>query len=371
MLAVPRSVVVVAVAIAAVGCVPPQTSYDAQRDNPLGPSFWMVPTPSSDEGLLGRTFARPPDVALTLEEQSAPNPCAALLSPRRDAPMANHYENAVATSDSADGGALLATYGFAADARVATHLLYKVTTSRKVTQLDTTEYQACCQEQDCGWGYVQALISGEGEYAAGSEASAQAQANYTVVNGRAARSFRVAHKKAIKGYLAAVIVAHDRGRATQACATGWEWAATECVPRGKLAAEEQLCRNGTPRANDPFWADDESMLASFRREQAAACDWLAVHGGPKLAPPPPPARVPATPPEPGDYVGVETFWSGKLRLEGDGSLQRDDGRKGVWLFDGKHLILKWESGFPDELRETAPNAYVTRDGRLKVQRAVR
>ncbi len=270
--------------------MPPQTGYDAQRDNPLGPSFWIVATPSNDDGLLGRTFARPPDAAFTLEEQSTPNPCGDKLLPRLVAQMPNHYENALATKETAHGGALLATYGFAADASHATHLLYKVTTSSKVTQLDTTEYQACCKERDCGWGYVQSLVLGEGEYAAGSEASAEVQGNYTVASGRAVRSFRVENKKAIKGYLAAVIVAHDRSQAVQACAAGYEWAAVECVPKGMLAEQEQLCRNGKPQASDPFWADNESMLALFRREQVAACDWLAAHGGPKLQPPPLPSK---------------------------------------------------------------------------------
>lgn len=351
------------------GCLPLQTAYDAQRDNPLGPSFWIVSTPSSDEGLLGRAFTRPPDAALTLEEQSAPNPCAAHLSPRREARMPNHYENAIATTGSASGGALLANYGFAAEASSATHLLYKVTTSSKVTQLDTTEYQACCKERGCGWGYVQSLVLGEGEYAAGSEATASAQGNYTVVSGRAKRSFRVSNTKAIKGYLAAVIVAHDRSQAVQACAPNWEWAAIECVPTGRLAEEERVCRYGKPQANAPIWAENERMLAMFRSDQVAACDWLAVHGGPKLEPPALAPQPVASPPAPGDYVGVDTFWSGKLKLHGDGSLERDDGRKGVWLFDGKTLILKWESGFPDELRETARDVYVAKDGHLKVQRA--
>jgi hypothetical protein len=273
------------------GCMPPRTGYDAQRDNPLGPSFWIVPTPSSDDGLLGRTFAAPPDAALTLEEQSSPNPCAAALSPKRESQMPNHYENAVATRDTASGGALLASYGFAADVNVATHLLYKVTTASKVTQLDTTEYQACCQQHDCGWGYVQSLVLGDGEYAAGSEASAEARGNYTVVTGGTSRSFQVMNRKAIKGYLAAVIVAHDRRRAVQACAPGHEWASIECVPKGWMAEQEQLCRYGRPQASDPFWTGNEGMLALFRRDQIEACNQLALHGGPRIQPSPP-AAVP-------------------------------------------------------------------------------
>lgn len=274
---------VVALALALVACEP-RTGYDAQSDNPLGPSFWMVPTPSDDASLLSRTFVRPPDTALSLEEQSTPNPCAAALAAPRTAQMPNHYENAVATRSSGQSSALLSTYGFDAHANSATHLLYKVSTFAKLTQLDTTEYLACCKQHDCGWGYVQSLIFGEGEYAAGAEASAELQGNYTVVNGRVARSFQVKQTRAIKGYIAALIVAHDRSQAAQACPPDLEWAKLECVPKGQMVAMERLCRYGKPEAADPFWADSPGMLELYRKDQLKACDWLAQHGGPSLAP---------------------------------------------------------------------------------------
>ena len=285
-----------------VGCVGVRAGHDAQRDNPLGPSFWIVPTPSDDDSLLSRTFARPPDSALTLEEQSSPNPCADKLAAPHQAQMPNHYENAIDTSSSARGGALLAIYGFDARANGATHLLYKLSTSTKLTRLDTSEYLACCQQQSCGWGYVQSLIFGEGEYAAGAEASATVQANYSVVSGGATHAFKVAHTKAIKGYIAAVIVAHDRSQAVQACPAGMQWAKFECVPNNMPVEMERLCRYGKPAAANPFWADNPGMLELFRRDQVHACDWLALHGGPNIPPPPPlPARPearPALPAEP-------------------------------------------------------------------------
>lgn len=351
--------------------MPAQTGYDAQRDNPLGPSFWIVATPSDDEGLLGRKLVRPPDGAFTLEEQSAPNPCASKLLPRTQAQMPNHYENAIDTSQSARGGAVLTSYGFGAQASSATHLLYKVSTSTKVTRLDTTEYEACCRQQDCGWGYVQSLVYGEGEYAAGSRSDAAAQGNYTVVSAGVQQSFRVSSKKSIHGYLAAVLVAHDRSQAVQACPAGQEWAKVECVPQGSLVEQEQVCRNGLPQATDPFWADNEGMLQLYRRQQLEACEWLALHGGPRLSPPEPAALQPQPLPEPGDYVAVDTFWSGKITLRSDGGLEADDGRQGVWLFDGKKLTLKWSSGFPDELRRTGPNTFEESGHGLKLQRVGR
>lgn len=273
----------VALILAIFGCEP-RTGYDAQSDNPLGPSFWMVPTPSDDASLLSRTFVRPPNTALSLEEQSAPNPCAATLAAPRTAQMPNHYENAVATQSASQAGALLSTYGFDARASSATHLLYRVSTSAKVTQLDTTEYLACCKQHDCGWGYVQSLIFGQGEYAAGAEATAEMQGNYTVVNGRVARAFQVKQTRAIKGYIAALIVAHDRNQAAQACSANMEWAKLECVPKGQMVEMERLCRYGRPEASDPFWKDSPGMLELYRKDQVKACDWLAQHGGPSLAP---------------------------------------------------------------------------------------
>jgi hypothetical protein len=70
-------------------------------------AFWLVPTPSEDTGLLGRTFVRPPDATFSLEEQSQPNPCEAELSAAAPANMSNHYENAidVSASSSASGAA--------------------------------------------------------------------------------------------------------------------------------------------------------------------------------------------------------------------------------------------------------------------------
>jgi hypothetical protein len=281
--------------------------------------------------------------------------------------MPNHYENAIDTSQSARGGAVLTSYGFAAQASRATHLLYKVSTSTKVTRLDTSEYEACCREHDCGWGYVQSLVYGEGEYAAGNRTDASAQGNYTVVSAGAQQRFQVSSTKSIRGYLAAVLVAHDRSQAVQACSAGQEWAGHECVPKGALAESENVCRHGVRDASDPFWADNDDALQRFRREQLEACDFLSAHGGPRIEPPLPEALRPQEPPSPGDYVAMDTFWSGTLTLRTDGTLSTNDGRSGKWLFDGRRLTLKWDSGLPDELRRIAPGVYEERGHGLKLQ----
>ncbi len=357
-----------AVALPNLGCEVPRTGYDAQGDNPLGPSFWIVPTPSDDDSLLTRSFTRPPDGAYTLEEQSVPNPCAEYLAPLREAHMGNHYEDAIDTNSTGRGGALLSQYGFGAESKSATHLLYKISTSRKLTRYDTSDYVACCKHESCGWGYVQSLVFGEGEYAAGAEVSRSVQGNYSLVHAGLSRSFKVTSTKAIKGYIAAVLVAHDRSNAVRACDAGSLWAETECVSRTSLAEAELLCRQGDPDATSPFWAEDQDAQERFRRRRLEACQWLALHGGPVVVVPEQAAPPPAPSPEPGPYVGTSTFWSGKLDLKADGSVERDDGKRGIWLFDGKQLTLKWESGFPDELHVVGPGFYSGGKLGMKLQR---
>ncbi len=41
--------------------------------------------------------------------------------------------------------------------------------------------------------------------------------------------------------------------------------------------------------------------------------------------------------EPGDYVAVNSFWSGKLTFRADGTFSRDNGDKGVWISVWKSL----------------------------------
>lgn len=358
------------------------SAYDAQRDNPLGPSFWIIPTPSDDDSLLGRTFAKPPDTALTLEEQSSPNPCAAKLAAVRESEMKNHYENAIDTKTSASASGLLSLYGFGADVGTATHLVYKVNTTKKVTRLDTSEYQECCKEKGCGWGYIASLVHGEGEYAAATEASAQVSGNYSVVSGSASRSFSVVHKKDIKGYIAAIIVAHNRSEAAQACSPDKVWAKIECVPKEMPGQQEEMCKRGNPQASNAMWKDNPQMLDLFKRQQDDACRWLANHGGPGIpappppsagapppAPPKPPAPIPDKPVfEPGEYVAINSFWSGKMTFRPDGTFSRDSGQKGVWLFSGKKLTLKWSDGPEDELELTAPGSYQNFTGFFRISR---
>ncbi len=279
---------VVMVSWLASGCMPPHSASDMQTNNPLGPSFWVIPTPSDDDGLLGRTFGRPPDTALSLEEQSKPNPCADKLAEARIVDMPNSYENAIDVKTTAGGGAMLGMFGFSADASMATHLLYKVKTQRKLARLDTQEYVACCQTEKCGWGYVSALIYGEGEYASGQHVDVSAQGNYQIYSGGGSHSFRLLNKRNIKGYLAAVITAHNRDEAVQACASDQEWSGIECVKKGEIQEQQAKCQGNFGMLNLLQNTTDDEMgkeagnqtQVLMKMMQQQACDWLDKHKQP-------------------------------------------------------------------------------------------
>ncbi|MEZ4227476.1 MAG: hypothetical protein R3B13_41440 [Polyangiaceae bacterium] len=265
-----RTLVVVSITLG--GCAPARSASDMQSDNPLGPSFWLIPAPSTDDGLIGRRFRAPPDTALSLEEQSEANPCAEHLATAATAEMPNQYENAIDVKTTANAG-MLGLFGFSADASHATHLLYKVTTSEKLTRLDTAEYVACCKREECGWGYVSALIRGEGEYVSAQQTELSASGNYTVYSGGASHAFRALTRRRIHGYLAAVIVAHDRSQSVQACPPGHEWAKIECVEKGEIEAQRAKCSGKRSSALELL---DVREVDDYVRTNA--CDWLDAHG---------------------------------------------------------------------------------------------
>lgn len=271
-----QSWVVVALGMVGIfGCTDARSAHDFQQSNPLGASFWLVPVPSEGTELLGRAFVRPPEAAFSLEEQSQPNPCEAQLSAAAPAEMSNHYESAIDLRSFGGASAMLGLYGFSGRAGSASHLLYKVSTARKLTRLDTNDYVSCCQLNDCGWGYVSALIYGEGEYVSASEAAASGSATYQVVTAEGQASYQALDRKQIRGWLAAVLTPHDRRRAAQACSAGEVWAGYECVGRDFVADVRQSCaRNG---ADDPFWKDSPNMQHNLREQQAMACRWLEEH----------------------------------------------------------------------------------------------
>jgi hypothetical protein len=189
--------------------------------------------------------------------------------------MRNHYENAIDVSSAAYGKALLGLYGFSGDASSASHLLYKVTTAKKLTRLDTSAYVACCKTQACGWGYVSALVYGEGEYVSARSAKAGGAASYQLLTADGKTSYQALERKQIRGWLAAIITAHDRTQAARACPTDEQWQAYECVARDLIPQERQMCASDD--SQNPFWKDHPDMQYNLKQQHDQACRWLDDH----------------------------------------------------------------------------------------------
>jgi hypothetical protein len=122
------------------------------------------------------------------------------------------YEDAQELAVGAKAGATLGLFGFSADVNHATHFLYKLTPVHKVLRADTTEYMTCCAEKGgnaCGYGYVQALVYGDGEYATGEETAASGGVNVVSVGSTSGNiALKVLHRKKVHGYFA--IAVHPR-----------------------------------------------------------------------------------------------------------------------------------------------------------------
>ncbi len=204
-------------ALLAAACTPPAAprnpqggSGGASDANPLGASYVLVPLPSEDDSILGRILPEPPAPGRSLEETARANPCADKLSEPRTSPTANSFEDAQDLTVQGKARAMLGAFGFSGDAERATHFVYKLETSKRVSRQDTAEYNACCAEKGCGYGYVSALVYGEGEYATGEEASGSAQVDVMSVGSAAGGArVKVLHKRKVKGWLAAVVTVTD------------------------------------------------------------------------------------------------------------------------------------------------------------------
>ena len=215
-----RSILVVVVAavaaVAASACAPAFRPQDVptppSTGSPLGPSYVLVPLPTEDEGLLGRIMPRPPEAGRSIEETARANPCAAELEAARQTPLASSFDDAQELGVDVKARAMLGAFGFEGDASRATHFSYKLETSRRVGKGEGAGYAACCQQKGCGYGYVSALVYGEGEYATGEELSGRIKGGVGVVEGGGGVKLRVLHKRKVRGWLAAVITVTDASK---------------------------------------------------------------------------------------------------------------------------------------------------------------
>jgi hypothetical protein len=178
--------------------------------SPLGASYVLVPLPSDDDSILGRILPSEPQAGRSLDETARANPCADKLTEAKTSPMASSFEDAQELQVQGKARAMLGAFGFSGDADRATHFVYKLEASKRVSRQDTAEYNACCKEKGCGYGYVSALVYGEGEYATGQETSANASVDVLTVGGASGGArLKVLHKRKVKGWLAALVTVTD------------------------------------------------------------------------------------------------------------------------------------------------------------------
>ncbi|RLB49410.1 MAG: hypothetical protein DRI90_24555, partial [Deltaproteobacteria bacterium] len=111
--------------------------------------------------------------------------------------------------------AMLGGFGFGGDVQHATHFVYKLTTTRRLALVDTTEYAECCKEKECGYGFVGALIYGEGEYATGEETAASVKADFAFGGASGGVRLRALHRRNVKGWIAAVVRVRDHQKAKE------------------------------------------------------------------------------------------------------------------------------------------------------------
>jgi hypothetical protein len=179
--------------------------------SPLGPSYILVPLPNDDETLLGRVLLELPERGRSLDEVSRPNECADKLTPKKEGPLASTFEDAQELAAGGKARAALGAFGFEGDAQTATHFYYKLDVSKRVAQSDTVEYVTCCKEKgSCGYGFVSALVYGDGQYATAAESSADGSVSFPLAGG--AGGFvqaRVLHKRSVHGYVAALVTVTD------------------------------------------------------------------------------------------------------------------------------------------------------------------
>ncbi len=208
------AIIIALTTISLVGCGPvlprPKRAASASNGNPLGGSYLLVPLPSEDPALLGRVLKQLPEPGRALEEIARPNPCADELEDAKEVPSANQFEFAEELAVGGKARAMLGNFGFSAEVERATHFVYKLETQKRVAQTDTSAYVECCKEKGCGYGFISALIYGEGEYSTGQETSASGSVNVlSVASAGGTARLKILNKRKVKGWLAVLVTITD------------------------------------------------------------------------------------------------------------------------------------------------------------------
>jgi hypothetical protein len=79
-----------------------------------------------------------------------------------------------------------------------------------MARTDTNEYVACCREKGCGYGYVSALVYGDGEYATGSDERVQGGVEIAFAGGEGRMRLSLLHRRKVRGWLAALVTVTDQ-----------------------------------------------------------------------------------------------------------------------------------------------------------------
>jgi hypothetical protein len=189
----------------------PATPTQVAAGAPLGASYVLVPLPHDDDALLGRVLLDVPDSERSLVEVSRPNECADKLTAKTEAPLASTFEDAQELAAGGKARAALGAFGFDSDSLSATYFYYKLDASKRVSQLDTPEYTVCCKDKGtCGYGFVSALLYGDGQYATATESGAADGISIPVAGGEGDFvTAKILHRRNVHGYVAALVTVTD------------------------------------------------------------------------------------------------------------------------------------------------------------------
>jgi hypothetical protein len=177
----------------------------ADQASPLGPSFVLIGQPTDDDSILGKIVTLPIDDSHALETRLAPNPCADKLTETKSAQTLNGFEDAQELGLGASAEATLGRFGFQGDVAHATHLLYKISTQKRVARQPTVDYEACCKEKACGVGYVSTLVFGDGEYSSAEETDVSGRVDVAVASASGTTALKTLHRHTVRGYIAAIV----------------------------------------------------------------------------------------------------------------------------------------------------------------------
>ena len=236
-------------------------------------SFRMIPVPTEDDSILGRIVKDEPGSVTSFEAEARPNPCVEHLETVREDALRQEIHRAHELGAGARAKATLQGLGFSASTHTDTHLVFDISTTKKIARRDTADYMACCRSHDCGFGYISTLVYGTGEYASGRATRVEAEADYLRLAG-ASGSVNVAatERKSVQGYVAAVVTPHEvirnmdetRSRAFVAGgASSFALGITGMAAMaGALIRANQLADDRREARQDPFELSDKIQTAN-------------------------------------------------------------------------------------------------------------